>query len=165
MTLLTSLIFSVVLSAHPMHFSYTNVEIDTFNNKITVSSKFFINDFNLLFYHLYEKNIEPQKDQAFSNPDLSMVDGYYRDRLTLLSDQDTIALQFIRKEQDDESIWLFYESRLPSSKMKSLILNNLLLLDLYMDQKNLVIISSGNREKGITFDFENRRAVMNMVEL
>jgi hypothetical protein len=114
---------------------------------------------------LYEKNIEPKKDQAFSNSDLRLIDGYYRDRLTLLSDQDTLVLQFIRKEQDDESIWLFYESRLPSSKMKSLILNNLLLLDLYMDQKNLVIISSGDREKGITFDFENRRAVMNMVEL
>jgi hypothetical protein len=161
---LFSFLLAGSLSAHHLHISYTSIEIDAEKDSLSVSCKFFTSDFNLLFYHLFERNIAPQMDKAFGTSELELINNYLKYRFTLLADKDTIALQYIRKDQDEESLWLFYKGRIPDSTMKSFTIHNLLLLDLYEDQTNLVIITNGKKETGFAFNFTNRQSVLEMVE-
>jgi hypothetical protein len=152
------------ISAHPLHISYTNVEINGEEKIVTVSHKFYTDDFSLLFYHLYEKEIEPKNDMPFDPHETKLISSYVRQRFSLLSDNDTIALSFSRKDQDEESLWLHFSGSLNPENVKNLTIENLLLFDLFMDQTNLLIVTQGKKEKGFSFDYENRRWVLSLHE-
>jgi hypothetical protein len=61
---------------------------------------------------------------------------------------------------DDEHIWLTFNGNLPPGFKGELTINNMLLLDLYMDQKNLVILNNGSIEKAFTFNWDNREEIL-----
>jgi hypothetical protein len=164
MASLNSLLLACFIAAHPLHVSFTNVEINRDKKIVTVSHKFYINDFSLLFYHLFEKNIEPQQDKAFSASEIQLINSYMGERFTLSNNTDTIGLKYLHKEQVDESIWLYYEGDLSNANFDSLTIENLLMLDLYEDQKNLVIITHGGKESGYEYDYTNLRSVLDIGE-
>ena len=85
-------------------------------------------------------------------------------RFILVSGKDTINLLYNSKQQEDESLWLYYSGTLDKRNLKDLTINNLLLLDLYMDQTNLVIVNQGSTEKGLSFDWDNRQSVLVLKE-
>jgi hypothetical protein len=159
-----ALIIAFTLLAHPMHVSYTNVEINTDQQTILVSHKLYSADFSLLFYHLFEKNIEPQKDIEFTPAENDMIRGYMKQRFNIISGNDTIELHYVRKDHEDESLFLYYKGEFEKDTMTEIIINNLLLLDLYMEQKNLVIVNYGAKEKGLTFNWDTRQSVLVMKE-
>jgi hypothetical protein len=160
MIVITTLLFAFSFSLHPMHVAYTSIEVNPEQKTIAVVHKFFTADVSLLFYHLFEKSIEPQKDFEFSKAEIDLINNYMKERFILVSDNDTIDLNYLRKEQEDESIWLYYSGKFTKAKPKSLIINNLLMLDLYFDQTNLVIATHGMKENGFTFNFNNRQSVL-----
>jgi hypothetical protein len=157
MTILLTALFSALLQFHPLHISFTSIDIPKESVRASLSFKFYTEDFSLLFYHLYEKNMQPLMDQEFSQQQLQVINGYLKESFSLVSGQDTAVLAFVRKEQNEENIWLYYQVDLPENLQNSLILTNLLMFDLYEDQTNLVIVTHGTHEKGYTFDYRNRR--------
>jgi hypothetical protein len=162
MVLLTSFLLAGFIAAHPLHVSITSVEINTEQKAVVISHKFYTGDFSLLFYHLFEKNIEPQKDKEFNTAEIELINSYMHKRFMLVSGSDTISLGYLRKEQNEESIWLYYSGKLSKRDMKTLIINNLLMLDLYEDQTNLVIVTRGIKENGLTFNATNRQSVVDI---
>jgi hypothetical protein len=164
MTFFTSVFLTGLMTMHPLHVAYTNIEINREEKIITVSHKIFTNDFTLLFYHLFEKTIEPRNDKPFTPEESQLIDSYMSRRFILCAGSDTLNLKFERKDQDDESVWLYYSGILPESMKDSLVINNLLLLDLYFDQTNLVIVSFKGKEEGFTFDFKKRQSAVELNE-
>jgi hypothetical protein len=145
-----------------MHIAYTSIEVNPEQKTIAVVHKLFTADFSLLFYHLFEKSIEPQKDLEFSKEEVDLINNYMKERFILISDNDTVDLKYLRKEQEDESIWLYYTGNFTKADPKSLIINNLLMLDLYFDQTNLVIATQGTKENGFTFNYNNRQSMLSL---
>lgn len=159
MSFILSLLIAGMSAMHPLHITYTSIEINGENDSISLSHKFFTDDFSLLFYHLFEKQVEPKMNQEFSAPELNLIKTYLSYRFILTSGTDTIPLTFRRKDQDDESLWLYFKGKLPDNGLKSLSVQNQLLLDLYEDQTNLVIIICGKEEKGFTFNSTDQQTV------
>lgn len=159
MSFIISLMIAGLSVLHPLHITYTSIEVNQENDSIYLSHKFFTSDFTLLFYHLFEKQVEPRMNQEFSAQELDLIKTYLSYRFVLASGTDTISLNYQRKDQDDESLWLYFKGRLPDNGLKSLSVQNLLMLDLYEDQTNLVIISCGKEEKGFTFNIADQQAV------
>lgn len=165
MSFILSLLIAGMSAMHPLHITYTGIEIDRENDSISLSHKFFTEDFTLLFHHLFGKQVEPRMDQDFSKAELDLIKTYLSYRFILTSGTDTISLTFRHKEQDDESLRLYFKGKLPDNGLKSLALQNQLLLDLYEDQTNLVIITCGKNEKGFTFNSADQRAVYEIGKL
>ncbi|MFO7369452.1 MAG: DUF6702 family protein [Bacteroidales bacterium] len=165
MSFILSLLIAGMSAMHPLHITYTSIEIDRENDSISLSHKFFTDDFTLLFHHLFEKKVEPKMNQEFSTPELDLIKTYLSYRFILTSGTDTIPLHFQHKDQDDESLWLYFKGRLPDNGLKSLSVQNQLLLDLYEDQTNLVIIICGKEEKGFKFNSTDQRAVYEIGKL
>jgi hypothetical protein len=160
MTIIPALIVAFSNLAHPMHVSYTNVEINTDQKTILVSHKLYTADFSLLFYHLFEKNIEPRKDIEFTTSENNLISSYMKQRFNIVAGNDTLELHYVRKDHEDESLFLYYKGKFENDVPEEIVINNLLLLDLYMDQKNLVIVNYGKKEQGLTFNWDTRQSVL-----
>ncbi len=157
MVLLNPVLVSLLFVAHPIHVSVTSLEINTEKKELFISHKMFTDDFSLLFYHLYEKNLQPQPGKDFTPVELEVINGYMSEAFILDLGRNRLPLRFVRKDQDDLSTWLYYSGELPTHHFKNLVLTNVLMLDLYEDQTNLVIVSDGRNEKGYTFNYMERR--------
>ena len=165
MSFALSLLIAGLSVLHPLHITYTSIEINRDNDSISLSHKFYTSDFTLLFYHLFEKQVEPRMNQEFSTQELNLITTYLSYRFVLACGTDTIRLEYLRKDQDDESLWLYMKGKLPDNGLKSLSVQNQLLLDLYEDQTNLVIIICGKEEKGFTFNITDQQAVYEIGKL
>ncbi len=152
--MLLSVLFSWLLAAHPVHVSVTNLDINTEKDSIFISQKMFTDDFELLFYHLYEKNMKPTAGRDFSQSELSLVNGYMKDAFVIEAGSRKLPLKFVKKVQEAESIWLYYTCPLPSNNINSLVLTNSLLLQLFEDQTNLVIVTYKGADSGYTFNYD-----------
>jgi hypothetical protein len=153
--LLLTILFSALLAAHPVHVSVTSLDINTEKDTIFISQKMYTEDFKLLFYHLYEKNINPRQNLDLSPDDLNLINGYMKDAFVVESGSTKLPLGFVRKDQDDESIWLYYTCPMPSNNINSLMLTNSLLLQLFEDQTNLVIVTYKGADSGYTFNYDS----------
>lgn len=150
MTLILAFFLTWMHAAHPIHVSVTNMEVDGNKREILITHKLYIDDFSLLFYHLYEKNIKFTSGDLTEN-ELSLISDYMNTAFSLEMDSKSLPLVFTGKEQDDESVWMHYTCKLPEGKITGITLTNNLLLALFEDQTNLVIVSAGLSQKGYTF--------------
>jgi len=160
--LLTTILFSLLIAAHPVHVSVTSIDINTGKDTIFISQKMYTDDFTLLFYHLYEKDIKPLQDKDFSQDELSLINGYMKDAFVLESGNTRLPLEFVRKDQDEESVWLYYTCPFPSNNIQSLMLTNSLLLQLFEDQTNLVIVTYDGADKGYTYNYDNWKSEISL---
>jgi hypothetical protein len=150
------------MAAHPVHVSITNLDVNYEKKTIFISQKMYTEDFSLLFYHLYEKNIKFEAGKDLSPAELAIINGYMTDALVLESGKTKLPMEFVRKEQDNESIWLYYTCPLPSNKIKSLVLTNSVMLDLFEDQTNLVIVTHNGVDTGYTFNYNSWKSEINL---
>lgn len=166
MILLSALIMVATFSSglHPLHVAYTNIDINNNKQSVSVTHKVFKDDFTVLFAHLFEKTIEAKEDSDFTAPEIDLIKHYMNYRFILISGSDTIDLEYRNKKLDNESLYLYFDGKCPEREFTELTINNLLLLDLYMDQTNLVIVNHGDREEGLTFNWENREATVRLEE-
>jgi hypothetical protein len=150
---------------HPVHVSYTSVDINKDTGEIQVVCKFYTDDLKLLFYHLFERQLAFNPDKELSDDEKNLVYDYFNNSFVLNEKEGRIIdFLYIRKEQNEESIWLYFSGKLANKETVSLKLTNVLLLDLFEDQKNLVILNCKGFEKGIGFDYLTRDAVLELFE-
>jgi len=57
---------------------------------------------------------------------------------------------------------LYFEGRLSGKCPDSVKVGNTMLMDLYEDQKNLVIVTCGGEERGFSFDYHIREVVISL---
>ncbi len=161
---MTSVLLALLInlfSVHPVHVSYSNLEINPENGDFTLTFKFYTDDFKLLFIHLYEYEmiLDPGKELLPNHID--MISAYLSNTFLVKDvDNQKIIYDYQRKEQNDESVWLYFKGKLPHTNSEKIIISNSLLLDLYFDQTNLLIIKWGELEKGYSCDYQIRDIVV-----
>jgi len=139
---------------HPVHVSIINVDYYSEKNEMDVSFKIFTDDFQLLFIHLYQIKVDFNTKEEYSHAK-DKIDQYLNSHFQIINKGEKYELKFVEIKKNEDSIWFKYkiEGIKPQNKIT---LVNTVLLDLYMDQKNLVLFKSGETEKGYRFDFKNR---------
>ena len=144
------------LLLHPVHVAITGVDIEA-DGTISVTHKFYTDDFTLLFFHLYEKNIIPADGEEFAEADIATISKYLKDAFVIETEDGFKAdFEYTGKDQDDESVWIYMKGRLPEDASDTLKITNNLMFDIYMDQTNLVILSEGGTEHGLSFYYNQR---------
>lgn len=151
MTLILAFFLGLMNAAHPVHVSVTNLEVDRSKREITITQKLNAEDYSLLFFHLYEKQVRFVAGDDLTETELTLIDQYLNTAFFLELGTTRLPLAFTGKEQDEESIWLHYTCKLPDGNLSSVTLTNNLLLALFEDQTNLVIVSADQEQKGYTF--------------
>jgi len=145
---------------HPVHVSVINIDYFSAKKEMDVSFKVFTDDFQLLFIHLYETKIGFNTKEEYWHAK-ERIDQYFNSHFQLSDNEKKYSLKFMGLKKNDDSVWFNYKiENLESNKELKLV--NTVLLDLYMDQKNLVFFKSGKTEKGYQYDFKNREYYINL---
>ncbi|NOQ25151.1 MAG: hypothetical protein GQ564_07285 [Bacteroidales bacterium] len=144
---------------HPVHVSITNVDYLQDENKVELSIKVFKDDFQLLFVHLYQLNIDFNNiEKDFSSQE--KINTYFSNHLKVnIDDKVNKELRYKGVKKNDESIWFLYEIEV-SSAPNSIEFINTILLDLYLDQKNMLIFNYNNKEEGFLFNLKSRNYII-----
>jgi hypothetical protein len=152
--IITILSFSLITYLHPVHVSILNFEYSKKDKAAVISVKVFPDDFELAFIHNYnirlnlgKKDIHPEWEKY-----LSM---YFKKMFSLkINNKCAIPVVFKSYEINDDGIIIKLEAPI-NSKVKSLQMDNGLLLDVFENQTNLVILSINGKEKGFSLNFSN----------
>ena len=158
MLLLIKSIFPVLIYSlsclHPVHVSIINMEYFNEEQKIEYSIKVFKDDFQLLFFHLNEKNIDFNKSEEIDK-NLQLIKSYFNKNLQISVNKKLIQQNYQKYTITDDAVWFFFDSSI-KYEIISVKLINTVLLDLYFDQKNLLIFKAKDFENGYRFDIKNK---------
>jgi hypothetical protein len=157
MNILASCMMLNLLALHPVHVSYTSIDIDRETREINLVCKFFTDDLKVLFYHYYEKELPFDTAKGLSAGEVDLISRHIFGSFALKEgDEKSVNFRFVRKEQDEGSIWLYFQGKFDREIPDTVVLMNELLLDVFEDQTNLVILTAGGNEKGYRFNYLNR---------
>ena len=163
MNTLTVFLMLNLAALHPMHISYTNLDMNPETGEIKLVCKFYTDDLKLLFYHFYDRQLLFDPEKELPAEDIELISRYLFSSFMLKEpDGKVVNFSFMRKEQNEESLWLYFNGNFSQHNPGSILLMNTLLLDLFEDQKNLVIILCGEFERGYSFDYQSREFNIDM---
>jgi hypothetical protein len=139
---------------HPVHVSVTNFEYNTKDKAAKLSVKVFPDDFELAFMHNYNLSLNLGTDSI--HPEWKKYMDMYFSKMFLLkvNNKTNIPLVFMNYEMKDDGILLYFTAPM-SGKIKSLQIDNGILLDIFENQTNLLILSINGKEKGYNLNFNN----------
>jgi hypothetical protein len=137
-------------TAHPIHVSIVNLDYVGDSSRIDMSVRLFYDDFQSLINYKYNTFIDFSKSSRMSSKEQLAITDYIQSSF-ILADQDEniIHTEFKGWKVEDMSVWLYFCAK-TNPGIKILQMNNSLMLDLFVDQKNLVIA----RVMGNQFGFE-----------
>ena len=142
---------------HPVHLSITNIDINTELNLSDISCQFFTDDFKKIIHINEGLELIFEKEQGLTRESIAAINNYIFSVFEIkINNEEIISMDFQHKKQDEALIWLYYTGKIPVINIKNITLVNELMLDLYEDQTNLVIISLDGEEKGYTFNYRKK---------
>ena len=130
---------------HPVHVSLTNIEYNDTKKSYEITLKFFKDDFNKILEKKFNTSINLH-DSSSSPAEEKMVAEYINNHLKISALKNKIISKYIvNKQVAKYSVW--YYLQIPDRKLpKKIKIVNTLMLDLYSDQTNLVIVKVGEKE-------------------
>jgi hypothetical protein len=140
---------------HPVHVSLLNVDLDPDTGKIEIVFKLFSDDFERIILHKY--NVALEITSKIDPGEKTYAIHKYINESFELSINGTKIDQWEYKgnQINDEAIWLYYKN-LWSGKIQEVSIINEVMMDLYEDQTNLVIVSWRDKQNGYHLNNKNR---------
>ncbi len=147
---------------HPIHVSVTNLEFQSENNTISLSFKVFTDDFQLLVNQLYDVQVDLSENGNYELHK-EKIDFYFQEHFKIIFKGKELKFTNEGIKRNDEAVWFFYNI-VTKKEVKTFVIKNSLMLDLYPDQKNLLILKKGKLEKGYQFNIKNKEYTINADE-
>jgi hypothetical protein len=133
---------------HPIHVSICNLELNNSENK--VSLKLFKDDFALVLKNKYQTDFP--MEQADDKQNHQYISKYINSCLQIEPGNGKILnLDYKYSEINEDAIWFHFQAEKINNATK-LRIKNTLMLDLWDDQTNLLIISWQGKENGYRFN-------------
>jgi hypothetical protein len=150
--LLGSWFVVLTAGAHPIHVSIVNLDYASDSNRIEMSIRLFYDDFQSLINYKYNTFLDFRQRTRMTQKEQQAISDYIGSSF-VLSDQNEkpINTEFKGWKVEDMSVWLYFCAKTKPG-LKVLQMKNTLMLDLFVDQKNLVITRIGGNQSGFEFD-------------
>jgi hypothetical protein len=140
------------LSAHPIHISIVNIDYVSDSNLINYSIRLFYDDFQAILNKKYNTMINFGKQNRMTSKEQESVQKYLNSTLKInVSKNATIKPVFLGWKVEDLSVWFFFRAK-TGETLNDLYIENKIMLDVFADQKNLMIIRKADDEKGLEFN-------------
>ena len=144
---------SFVMAAHPVHVSVCSIEFS--KNGSIMAVKLFSDDFGTVLQNNY--NDEFVLSKANEKPYRDYIINYVNSNLKITFNRNkSLKFEYDYSEiNDDGAIWIYFKAGKPNPAEKMKIVNTLM-LDLYEDQTNLLIINQNGKQDGFRFNYKVR---------
>ena len=150
---------SVCSLIHDHHVSITTLMLKEENQKLEMTLKLTAHDLE----HYFEKekkielNLGHHKENVLAN---ELITTYIKEHFVLKINNQLIHLEFIGKEtENDESLWIYFESLIPKN-IHSISINNQILTEIFDNQQNIVHLEGAINES-FTFNKHFKKKIFN----
>ncbi len=153
-------LMSFAMGFHPVHVSILNAEYATGSTTIDLSFKVFTSDLELALAHNY--NVAINLGKLTERPDATdYINKYFSSGIFSIKVNNNYQpkLVFYNKEIREDAVWLHFRVPL-NGKVKELAITDMVLLDIYEDQTNLLIFAMNGKETGYRFTINQRDAII-----
>lgn len=143
----SKLILLFWLIFHPVHVTLTSVDYMPEDDGCEVFIKLYLDDFLL--------DAEQNEDDFFKekNKSKEIIENYINKKLIIKVNNRTITGKVNNFEVSDDEVKVYMKHE-TSERPKELLVQNLIMTELYSDQSNFVIIKIDNFEEGFKFTTE-----------
>lgn len=135
-------------SFHPVHVSICTIELS--DNENIVAIKLFKDDLSLVLKNNYQMDVPMEKADEKLNREV--ISKYINTSLQIIvNNSEKLELHYQKSEINEDAIWIYFQVE----KIKNgtqLSIKNTLLLNLWEDQTNLLIINWKGQENGYRFN-------------
>jgi len=149
--------FCSTFFAHPMYFSYTNMDIDAQGGCVLLSVRLFADDMETVLHNKY--NIEGWIGTKAEHRDgRRLLREYLNERFSITvnnSEKIELVADSMTIVKDDETVFCFYMKGVARQSISRMEIDNRLLTDFFEKQSNLMIISTGRNEKAYKLNRKN----------
>ena len=132
---------------HPIHVSVTEVDYSKDEKSLQVAHKVFIDDFEKRLEELYQVELEIGLAKEHSNCN-QFIMKYLNDHFEMMVNGKQLKGNWVGKEIEGPAIWVYMEYP-DIKKVKSIKVENRILLETFNDQKNLVHFNYNGDEKSL----------------
>lgn len=153
--------FHVQAIAHPIHVSVMNMVINDRVKQAVLSFKFYKNDLSLALSHAEGKHIKiaDAVHEEISEP----LKNYLKNHVKIEKEQENIfKFDHISYEIEHDICWVNIRFTF-QNELEELTITNTLLTEIYHDQTNLVIVSKGEVEHGLMFNYTQKNRVVSFL--
>ncbi len=135
---------------HPVHISFTTIEYFEKEKEYKVLFKIFVDDFDLILNSTYKTNLNLTAGR-WEKAYIKTINSYIQNNFKITdNDNKNIKLKFDNQEFKEQSIFLYYKAKHKTNVGKFRVLNKIM-LDLYPDQKNLLIFVFDGKTQALQF--------------
>jgi hypothetical protein len=111
-------------------------------------------DLKLLAFHRYGDRIDTSAVADTAESD-SFISSYLNSMLFMVvNESDTLKINLLEKKSEGENLWLYTSVPVPE-KITHFRISNYLLMDIFYEQTNLVIIQINGTEQSFRMDASN----------
>jgi len=160
-TLILTVFLSLFSWLHPVHIALLNIDMEPDTGNMKMVFKFFSDDFENIIFQRYnvQLNITQQIDPGKK---IGAVNRYIDDSFEISINGNHISnLEYTGNKMDELAIWLYYQYTYPG-KIESVSIKNEVMMDLFDDQTNLVIITYHDKQNGFRLNNKKRNIEFNI---
>ena len=145
---------------HEFYLSVTDIEYVKGQQSIQIISRVFTDDFEEVINKRYQKNFK-----LIPHLEVEAIDTYIEKYITekfLLSIQgEDLAIDYLGRKYEDDMVYLFLEVK-DIYNLNSITIQNLILTDLFLDQKNMIHFKSKDFKKSFILEKEQSQKTINL---
>jgi hypothetical protein len=140
---------------HPVHVSLLNVDLDQKTGKIEIVFKFYSDDFERIIFNKYAIDLDIT-DKVDPGEKIDAINKYIDESFQLsINGMKIDKWEYTGNQINEGAIWLYYTYLWPG-EMQKISITDGVMMDLFEDQTNLVIVNWFDQQNGYRLNNKNR---------
>jgi hypothetical protein len=141
----------LILLAHPLYITVTEIDHNAKDKILEISCRMFTNDFEAVLEKTAHAKVDLSDVKTKAASDRLIAD-YVEKHLQIKVDGRTVRLQFVGSEKEADGTWSYFQvSNIPS--VKKIDVDNSLLYDNFNQEINIMHTSVGGVKKSTRLDY------------
>ncbi len=145
--------------AHKFYVSITKIEYVKEKSSLQIITKIFIDDIEDALQQRYNPSIslDTKKETAAADEDLKK---YILQKINIKVNGKTVSLNYIGKEYDTDMVVAYMEVT-GVKELKTITIENKILLDVFSEQQNIIHLKTPNSRKSLILDKDEPSGQLN----
>lgn len=152
----------IAAGAHKYYLSVTDLAFNEQASSIQMISRLFYDDLEAVLQERYDPSIVVSEAEDQEKLD-RVIEKYLTAKLKISINNEDQKISYIGKKYEDDYVVIYSEIEGITS-VSSVAIENLLLTDLFIEQKNMVHTNISQKKKSFLLTLENAKAVLNFSE-
>lgn len=154
-------LFPIITGAtlHKFYVSTTKIEYVKEKRSIQIITKIFIDDIEDVLQQRYDPDISLASHKE-SAEDVAFLEKYILQKIRLEVNGKPVTLQYIGREYETDIVKIYLEVT-GVAQLKTLEIENQVLLDMFDDQQNIIHLKTSEKRRSIVLDKDNPKGVLN----